>query len=76
VALDGRRDPARALEDTGAATASVLLIGLEELHDDCWAVLADAGVRLERADDVDGALRALRARPTPVVIAGARWANH
>jgi PAS domain S-box-containing protein len=30
----------------------------------------DAGVRLERADDIEGALRALTARRIPVVIAG------
>jgi PAS domain S-box-containing protein len=53
----------------------VLLVGLEELHDDCCAVLQDAGVRPERADDVAGALRSLIARPIPVVIAGAPWAQ-
>jgi PAS domain S-box-containing protein len=53
----------------------VLLVGLEEFGDDCWTVLLDAGVRLERADDVAGALRALVARPIPVVIAGAPWAE-
>jgi len=53
----------------------VLLVGLEELHDDCCAVLQDAGVRPERADDVTGALRALIARPIPVVIAGAPLAQ-
>jgi PAS domain S-box-containing protein len=53
----------------------VLLVGLEELHDDCCAVLQDAGVRPERADDVTGALHALIARPIPVVIAGAPWAQ-
>ena len=70
-----RRDPARALKGTGAKAATVLLVGLEELHDDCWNVLVDAGVRLERADDVAGALRALSARPIPVVIAGTPWAE-
>ncbi|MBV9000985.1 MAG: PAS domain-containing protein [Solirubrobacterales bacterium] len=66
---DGR-DPARALKDTGVKAARVLLVGLQELQDDCWTVLVDGGVRLERADDVDGALGALAARPIPVVIAG------
>jgi PAS domain S-box-containing protein len=65
-----RRDPAAALKDTGIKAPRVLLVGLEELDDDCWTVLADAAVRLERADDVAGALRALTARPIPVVIAG------
>ena len=49
----------------------MLLVGLEELRDDCWTVLVDAGVRLERADDVAGAVSALTAAPIPVVIAGA-----
>jgi PAS domain S-box-containing protein len=53
----------------------VLLVGLDDLHDDCWDVLMDAGVRLERADDVAAALGALIARPIPVVIAGAPWAQ-
>jgi PAS domain S-box-containing protein len=70
-----RRDPARALGDAGAKTARVLLVGLGELPDDCWDVLVNAGVRLERADDVAGALRALTARPIPVVIAAAPWAQ-
>ena len=48
----------------------MLLIGLEKLHDDCWTVLVDAGLRLEQAHDVAGALRALSALPIPVVIAG------
>jgi len=53
----------------------VLLVGLEEFQDDCWSVLVDAGIRLERADDVAGALRALNASPIPVVIAAVPWAE-
>ena len=53
----------------------MLLVGLEEVHDDCWSVLVDAGIRLERADDVARALRALNASPIPVVIAGVPWAE-
>jgi PAS domain S-box-containing protein len=53
----------------------VLLVGLEELDQDCWTVLVDAGIRLERADSVAAAVRALIARPIPVVIAGAPWAG-
>ena len=67
--------PASALEGLGAEDASVLLLGLEELDDACWAVLVEAGVRLERVVDVAGALRALTNRPDPVVIAAARWAS-
>ena len=71
-----RLDLARALiKDTGAEGARVLLVGLEEFPDDCWAVLVDAGIRLERADDLGGALRALNASPIPVVIAGVPWAE-
>jgi PAS domain S-box-containing protein len=70
-----RRDPAQALRDIGAKTARVLLVGLEELADDCWAVLVDGGVGLEHAADVAGALRTLTARPIPVVIAGAAEAE-
>jgi PAS domain S-box-containing protein len=67
--------PASALEGLVAEGASVLLLGLEELDDACWAVLVEAGVRLERVVDVAGALRALGNRPVPVVIAGAGWAS-
>jgi PAS domain S-box-containing protein len=69
------RDPARALKDTGAKAPRVLLIGLDELRDDCWTVLVNAGVRLERAHDVGGALRVLIARRIPVVIAAAPCAE-
>ncbi len=67
--------PATVLEGLVAEGASVLLLGLEELDDACWAVLVEAGVLLERVVDVDGALRALITRPVPVVIAGASWAS-
>jgi PAS domain S-box-containing protein len=58
-----------------AKGARVLLVGLDDLDDECCALLRDAGVRLERADDAAGALRALLARPIPVVITGATWAR-
>ena len=67
--------PASALDGLVADGASVLVVGLEELDDACWAVLVDAGVALEREVDVAGALRALTNGPFPVVIAGARWAS-
>lgn len=63
------------LGDAGAHNATVLLVGLEELSDDSWTVLVDSGVRLERADDLAGALRALIAHAIPVVIADASWAE-
>ncbi|MGO9907133.1 MAG: hypothetical protein ACLPY3_15675 [Solirubrobacteraceae bacterium] len=52
----------------------MLVLGLEELDDACWAVLLEAGVLLERVLDVADALRALTDRRVPVVIAGARLA--
>ena len=66
--------PARALEGLVAESTSVLVLGLEELEDECWNVLLEAGVSLERAVDLDGALCALADRPVPVVITGARRA--
>lgn len=54
---------------------TVLLLGLEDVHDDCWAVLEEAGVQLKRVEDVAGAVRALTEVGAPVVIAGARWAR-
>lgn len=54
---------------------TVLLLGLEQVHDDCWAGLAPAGVQLVRVRDIAGALRALTHGGVPVVIAGARWAR-
>ena len=53
----------------------MLVVGLEELPDDFWAVLTDAGIRLDDAEDVAGALDALTTRPIPVVIAAARFAE-
>jgi PAS domain S-box-containing protein len=63
------------LRDAGAENATVLLLGLEELGGECWAVLVDAGVRVERADDLADAMRALTDHPIPVVIANASWAE-
>jgi len=70
-----RRNPAWTLDANAAEGATVLLLGLEDLQGECWAVLVDAGILIERAADVTGALRTLTARPVPVVIASARWAQ-
>ena len=43
-AATGGGHPASALEGLGAEGAGVLLLGLEELDDACWAVLVEAGV--------------------------------
>jgi CheY-like chemotaxis protein len=66
---------ARAFEGVAAEGARVLLLGLEELPDNCWAVLLEAGVRVEHVADVAGALLALTDHGSAVVIAGARWAR-
>ncbi len=52
--------------------ASVLLLGLEELGDESWAVLAEARVRLVRVPDVAALVRALTDQASQVVIADAR----
>jgi PAS domain S-box-containing protein len=52
--------------------ASVLLLGLEELGDESWAVLAETRVRLVRVPDVAAVVRALTDQASQVVIADAR----
>ncbi len=69
------RQYVRALEGLAPADASVLLLGFEDLQDDQWAVLYDAGVGLRRVADVDGALQALAEHAAPVVITDSRWAG-
>lgn len=66
---------ARALRAVASDGPTVLLLGMEDVHDDCWAVLEEAGVQLKRVEDVAGALCALTEVGAPVVIAGARWAR-
>ena len=66
------RRPARALEEVAAEGASVVVLGLEELGEECWAVLTDAGVRVMRVADVAGVLAALREQVAQVVLAEAR----
>jgi PAS domain S-box-containing protein len=51
--------------------ATVVLLGLEQLGDECWAGLVHAGVRIVRVADVPGALRAVREEAAQVVIADA-----
>jgi PAS domain S-box-containing protein len=68
--VDGR--PARVLEGVAGEGASVLLLGLEELGDECWAVLAAAGVSLARVASTSDAVRALTDEGAEVVIADAR----
>ena len=66
------RKAGRALEEVAAAGATVVVLGLQELEEDSWAVLAAAGVRVVRAADVGDALGALRDHGAQVVIADAR----
>jgi PAS domain S-box-containing protein len=66
------RKPARALEDVAGEGASVVVLGLEALGEECWAVLTAAGVRVVRVADVAEALGALRDQVTHVLIAEAR----
>lgn len=70
-----RPDPIRALKAARAKGARVLLVGLDQLEDECCALLRDAGIRLQWADDTPGALQALLAHPIPVVITAAPWAQ-
>jgi PAS domain S-box-containing protein len=69
-ALDPR--PVSAFEPVAGETATVLLLGLEELGDAYWAVLAAMGVRLIRVADIGGVQRALSAQAAQVVIVDAR----
>jgi PAS domain S-box-containing protein len=65
------RQPARTLQAVAGDDATVVLLGLESLDDECWAGLAHAGVRLVHVADVTGAVRALREQAAQVVIADA-----
>ncbi len=53
----------------------VLLLGLDELPDDAWAVLVDSGIRLEQVADLDAALEALATNRVPVLIVSAALAR-
>jgi PAS domain S-box-containing protein len=65
--------PGRALEETAGEGASVVVLGLEQLGEESWAVLTAAGVRLVHVADLAGALGALRDQVAQVLIAEARW---
>jgi PAS domain S-box-containing protein len=64
-----------ALEAVAAEEASVLLVGMEDLGEQPWAVLTAAGIRLVRVADVADALRALEQQAAQVVIVGAHRAR-
>ncbi|HET6551334.1 MAG TPA: hypothetical protein VFG79_22900, partial [Solirubrobacter sp.] len=63
--------PSRALAHVATDGTRVLLLGLDELGDDCWAVLAAAGIEVARVADVPDAIRALREPVPQLVIADA-----
>jgi PAS domain S-box-containing protein len=65
-------DPARTLAAVAGDGATVVLLGLDDVDESCWAVLDAARVGLVRTANVDGAVRALTDRAAQVVIADAR----
>jgi PAS domain S-box-containing protein len=58
-----------ALRDAADGLSGVVLLGLEALDDESWAVLAAAGIRLEWAAETEDALRALTCQSAQLVIA-------
>jgi PAS domain S-box-containing protein len=70
-----RRQATSALDAAAAEKASVVLLGMEEIEDESWAVLATAGIRLLRTTDVASALRALEEQAAQVVIVDAARAR-
>jgi PAS domain S-box-containing protein len=59
------------LERVVSDGARVLLLGLEQLGEQCWGVLAEAGITLASAASTADAVRALLDEPAEVVIADA-----
>jgi PAS domain S-box-containing protein len=64
--------PHSALDGLVSEGDAVLLLGLEELGEDAWAVLAASGLRLLRAAAVDEAVRLIADGAAPVVLADVR----
>ena len=67
-----RGHPTSTLDAVAAEEASVVLLGMEELSDESWSVLAAAGIRVVRVADVADAVRALEEQAAQVVIVDAR----
>jgi PAS domain S-box-containing protein len=61
----------RALTAVAGGDARVLVLGLHDLADACWAVLTDAGIAVVRVGSVAEAIEALSDPAAHVVIAGA-----
>jgi PAS domain S-box-containing protein len=66
--IDGDHHRAGALDGLVRAGDSVLVLGLEELGDDAWAVLADSGLRLLRVAETAAAVRAVADGAAPIVV--------
>jgi PAS domain S-box-containing protein len=64
--------PHSALDGLVREGDAVLLLGLDELGVDAWAVLAASGLRLLRAAETDEAVRLIAEGAAPVVLADVR----
>jgi PAS domain S-box-containing protein len=60
--------PVSALRDAAGGGSSVVLLGLEHLDDEAWAVLTASGLRLVHAADTHDAVRALTNEVSQVVL--------
>ena len=67
--------PARALATVAGEGASVLALGLHDCDDAQWAVLAAAGIRLIRVEELSAAMLALSEERPEVVITSAGHAD-
>jgi PAS domain S-box-containing protein len=61
-----------ALKDAADGPCGIVLLGLDALDDESWAVLAAANIRLEWAAETPDALRALTRQSAQLVIADSR----
>ena len=68
----GIRHGGRVLERVAEPGATVAILGLREVGEDAWAVLADAGLEVLRLENADAALETLTQGAADVVIADAR----
>lgn len=55
----GIRHGGRVLERVAEPGATVAILGLREVGEDAWAVLADAGLEVLRLENADAALETL-----------------
>jgi PAS domain S-box-containing protein len=69
--VNAARRSRRALAAFSDGSARVLVVGLHNLADGCWAVLTDAGIEVIRVARVAEAIEALSDPAAQVVIAGA-----